>query len=43
MQRLIAIGFLGYCFLKVALGRLFRVRRRGLVAFRKEYGITGSE
>lgn len=37
IQRAVAIGFLGYHFAKTLIRRLFRLRHRGLDAFREEY------
>lgn len=39
IQRIIATGFLGYHFVKIVICRLFRIRRRGLAEFKKEYNL----
>jgi len=42
MNKLLAILFLGYNFFKTLFNRALG-RRRGLDAFRRDYGITGNE
>lgn len=37
IQRVVATVFLGFCFLKTVLCRLFRIHRRGLAEFRRDY------
>lgn len=37
IQRVIAIGFLGYHFTKTVVCRLFRLKPRGLAEFKQEY------
>lgn len=37
IQRLVAIFFLGFCFIKTILCRIFKIRRRGLPEFRRDY------
>lgn len=39
IQRIIATIFLGYHFMKTVFERTFRIHRRGLAEFRKEFRI----
>lgn len=39
IQRAIAIGFLGYHFVKTLMCRFFRIKCRGLKEFREEYNL----
>lgn len=39
MQRVIATIFLGFHFMKTVVERTFRIHRRGLAEFRKEYHV----
>jgi hypothetical protein len=39
MNKLIATAFLGIHFIKTVFCRLFKIRRRGLAEFRKDYDL----
>ncbi len=40
IQRMVATIFLAFCFFKTVVCRIFKIRRRGLTEFRRDYHLS---